>query len=133
LITVQIDLLLGCSTRFAVAAIGYVAALLLVKIEKASVRLEMSSNVKVEDRDFGDCFSPDRFPSASYWRGAWIRTEYVLVAIKKKKKEIRSALVSCILISSSVTNNEKKEKLFASPRKSTTWSRSCIGWPRDFV
>ena len=39
LIMVQIDLLLVCSARFAVAAIGYVAALLLVKIEKAFVSL----------------------------------------------------------------------------------------------
>ena len=50
LITVQIDLLLGCSARFAVAAIGYVAALLLVKIEKAFVRSEVGSSVKIEDR-----------------------------------------------------------------------------------
>jgi hypothetical protein len=47
---VQINLLLGCSAGFAVAAIGYVAALLLVKIEKAFVRSKMGSSVKVEDR-----------------------------------------------------------------------------------
>jgi hypothetical protein len=50
LITVQIDLLLGCSAGFAVSAIGYVAALLLVKIEKAFVRSKVGSSVKVEDR-----------------------------------------------------------------------------------
>ena len=32
------------------AAIGYVAALLLVKIEKAFVRSEVGSSIKVEDR-----------------------------------------------------------------------------------
>jgi hypothetical protein len=46
---VQIDLLLGCSAGFAVAAIGYVAALLLVKIEKAFIRSKVGSSVKVED------------------------------------------------------------------------------------
>jgi hypothetical protein len=50
LITVQIDLLLGCFARFAVASIGYVAALLLVKIEKAFVRSEVGSSVKVEGK-----------------------------------------------------------------------------------
>jgi hypothetical protein len=48
--TVQISLLLGCSARFAVAAIGYVAALLLDKIEKAFIHSKLGSSVKVEDR-----------------------------------------------------------------------------------
>jgi hypothetical protein len=43
----QIDLLIGCSARFAMTAVGYVAALLLDKIEKAFVRSKVGSSIKV--------------------------------------------------------------------------------------
>jgi hypothetical protein len=64
LITVQIGLLLSCFCSIAVATIGYVAAILLVKIKEEEVggrvkfqehlqeglRSDVGSSVKVEDR-----------------------------------------------------------------------------------
>jgi hypothetical protein len=47
LITVQIDLLIGCSARFAMTAVGYVAALLFDKIEKAFIHSKVGSSIKV--------------------------------------------------------------------------------------
>jgi hypothetical protein len=64
LITVQIGLLLSCFCSIAVATIGYVAAILLVKIKEEEVggrvkfqehlqeglRSDVGSSIKVEDR-----------------------------------------------------------------------------------
>ena len=94
LITVQIALLLGCFCSVAVATIGYVAAMLLVKIEE-----EVGGRVKfqghrevcpVEHRSAGLQKLADLF----FWNCWWKTTSWHVVARWRWRWRARSQAVS---------------------------------------